>query len=73
MNDDPSCARCIHGSRIGLRAGEAHCCWLLAQDEAGDRMPRWAWIALRGRTDAIGPVARAAECPAFDGAREGSI
>ncbi len=63
-------ATCKWGEAVAAPAVEgvtqARCKWVTgSQDEAGDRMPAWAWQELCLSPEAVGPDDRAETCPAW--------
>lgn len=64
-----SCLNCRYGVSAFTGAGgeaRADCIWVLAEDEGGDRAPRWVLEATRMHPDANGLADRAEECPAYE-------
>lgn len=72
MSEGQTCDQCrfrvAKTPRDGIdRVMFARCGWVdHAQDEAGDRMPIWAWEIVAHHREAYGPNDRAEDCPAFE-------
>lgn len=65
MSDERTCYGCRFGALVNTY--QSRCGWVVdTQDEAGDRMPGWAWDAIRLHPDNYGPHDRAETCAAFE-------